>query len=111
MRRWAWRRSDVSKITRLPAVPVVERLVLAVVLDPYFDIPTLADYASISKRKIQTYLNLPVNALPHYEHGTRKVVRCSDYDRWAQQYRKVGVPVEEKIKRLQARHRREKKSA
>ena len=43
--------------------------------------------------------------LPHYRIGARVVVRRSDYDAWVAHHRRVGVDLEERIKRLQERGR------
>ncbi len=90
----------------LPQRPqVVERLVLASLLDPYLSLGALSDYASISVRQLRNLIVDPARPLPHHKIGGRVLVRRSDFDQWASQHRRVGVDLEEKVKRLRARQR------
>lgn len=85
---------------------VVERVVLNAGLDPYLSLAALADYTSISVRQLRNLIADPVRPLPCFRIGARVTVKRSDYDSWASQHRRVGVDLEDRIERLQARGRR-----
>lgn len=65
-----------------PANPVV-------LDDAYFPLKRLAAYAGICERQLRTYTTHPVHPLPVYRIGGRVLVRKSDYDAWALQFRQV----------------------
>jgi excisionase family DNA binding protein len=66
----------------------------------------LAVYAGLSERTLRSLIAAPVNPIPHHRVGRRVLVKRSDYDVWAAQYRKVGVDFEEKIAKLKTRRRK-----
>ena len=76
----------VSRVTG----PVAEGVVLSTELDPFLSLKALAGYSGISVRKLREHLTDAAHPLPHYRIGGKIVVRRSDYDAWAAQYRQVG---------------------
>lgn len=55
--------------------------------DAYLPLVALADYAGLSVRTLRGYLTHPIHALPSYRIGGRILVRRSEFDAWAQQFR------------------------
>ncbi len=82
---------------------VVDRAVLAALLDNYVSMSALAGYSGLAERTLGGHIARPVHLLPHYRIGSRVVVRRSDFDQRAAQHRRVGVDLEERVERLQAR--------
>jgi len=70
--------------------PVANEVVLSTELDPFMPLKALARYAGLSVRKLREYLIDSAHPLPHYRIGGKIVVRRSDYDTWAAQYRQMG---------------------
>ncbi len=50
----------------------------------------LADYSSLSVRKLRDHLEDPAHPLPHYRVGGKILVRRSEFDGWLSRYRRVG---------------------
>ena len=57
--------------------------------DAYLPLRALADYAGLSVRTLRSLLTHPVHPLPCYRIGVKVLVRRSDFDRWAAQFRAV----------------------
>lgn len=55
--------------------------------DAYLPLAALSTYSGISVRKLHDYLRHQAYPLPHYRIGGRILVRKSEYDAWAQQFR------------------------
>lgn len=56
--------------------------------DAYLDLTkTLPAYSGLSTRTLRTYVTHPAHPLPHYRIGGKILVRRSEYDTWAQQFR------------------------
>jgi hypothetical protein len=53
----------------------------------YLPLKTLATYAGLSVRTLRAYLYHRTRPLPHYRIGGKIVVRQSDFDTWAAQFR------------------------
>jgi hypothetical protein len=70
---------------------VADRVQVSIALDPWLDLRALADYASLSVRKLRDLLGDLEHPLPHYRIGGKVLVRRSDYDAWAARYRTVGL--------------------
>ncbi len=87
---------------------LVQGVVLVASLDPYLDLRALSSYTSISVRQLRAYISLPVNALPHYKLGTRIAVRRSAWDRWVEQFQRVGVTLEARVERHRTQQGRAK---
>lgn len=58
--------------------------------DVYFSLQRLPAYAGLCERQLRTYLTHAVYPLPHFKIGGRLLVRKSDYDAWALQFRQVA---------------------
>jgi hypothetical protein len=75
------------------AEKIVERVSVAVPLDPYMGLKALATYSGISVRTLRSYIDgQPDTAIPAYRIGGRLLVRRSEYDAWAAQFRMRGRP-------------------
>jgi elongation factor P hydroxylase len=55
--------------------------------DRYLPMPALAGYSGLSVRTLRGYLVHQVHPLPHYRIGGRVLVKQSDFDVWAKQFR------------------------
>lgn len=53
----------------------------------YLPLRALAPYAGLSVRTLRAYLYHRTRPLPHYRIGGKIVVRQSDFDTWAAQFR------------------------
>jgi hypothetical protein len=60
----------------------------------YLSLKTLADYSGLSVRTLRSYFTHPSYPLPCYRIGRRVLVRRSDFDAWAIQFRVVQSPVD-----------------
>jgi hypothetical protein len=60
--------------------------------DRYLPLKALAGYAGLSVRTLRGYLTDRVHPLPHYRFGGRIVVRQSEFDEWARQFRTAVRP-------------------
>lgn len=69
---------------------IAERVTLTCPLDPYMDLTALSTYSGISKRKLRDFLKDPIHPLPCYRIDGKILVRRSEYDIWARQFRQVG---------------------
>jgi hypothetical protein len=74
---------------------LAERVAVSTKLDPYMPLKALASYTGLSTRTLRQYINLPPDeALPCYRlpGGGKLLVRMSDFDQWATQFRARGRP-------------------
>ena len=71
---------------------IVERLNVAVALDPYLSLRALASYCGLSVRTLREHINRLDHALPTYRVGTKILVRRSEFDSWMQRHRVLGKP-------------------
>lgn len=55
--------------------------------DAYLPLKTLADYSGLSVRTLRSYLTHPAHPLPCYRIGGKVLVRRSEFDQWAGQFR------------------------
>ena len=61
--------------------------------DRYFPLTRLSTYAGLSVRTLRNYVADPVRPLPHFRIGGKLLVRRSDFDAWAAQFRVVRSAV------------------
>jgi hypothetical protein len=59
--------------------------------DPYLPLRTLAAYSGLSVRTLRAYLTHRAHPLPCFRIGGKVLVRRSDYDAWALQFRSVAT--------------------
>jgi hypothetical protein len=78
-----------ERVTQVRGV-LAERVIVSTPLDPFLSLKALAEYSSLSIRKLRDLLADPVHPLPHYRIGSKILVRRSEYDTWAARYRHVG---------------------
>jgi hypothetical protein len=64
------------------------------VTDAYFSLKRLSAYSGLSVRRLRAYLTDRVHPLPSYRIGGKILVRRSDYDAWAAQFRRDGDNVD-----------------
>ena len=57
--------------------------------DAYLPLRALSTYAGLSVRTLRTYLAHPSCPLPCYRIGGKVLVRRSEFDQWARQFRAV----------------------
>ena len=55
--------------------------------DAYLSLKALATYSGLSVRTLRTHLAHRVHPLPHYRVGGRVLVKKSEFDAWASQFR------------------------
>jgi len=55
--------------------------------DGYLPVKDLAVYSGLSVRTLRTYISHPSHPLPCYRIGGKVLVRRSEFDQWAQQFR------------------------
>jgi hypothetical protein len=55
--------------------------------DAYLPLKKLSAYAGLSVRRLRDYLTDPARPLPFYRFGGKILVRRSDFDAWAAQFR------------------------
>ena len=55
--------------------------------DAYLPLAALARYSGLSVRTLRGYLVHPCHQLPHFRVGGKILVRRSDFDTWADQFR------------------------
>jgi hypothetical protein len=73
---------------------VAERVVISAPADPFLDLRALADYSSLSVRKLRDHLADALHPLPSYRVGGKVLVRRSDFDAWIQRFRhRAGTDV------------------
>jgi excisionase family DNA binding protein len=63
------------------------RLAAVRVDDAYFPLVELAKYAGLSVRTLRGYITDRMRPLPHFRVGGKILVRRSDLDSWASQFR------------------------
>ena len=61
----------------------------AAVDDRYLSLRSLATYAGLSIRTLRGYLGRRHAPLPHYRIGGKILVRRSDFDQWASEFKVV----------------------
>jgi hypothetical protein len=69
-------------------------LAVVQVSDAYFSLKTLAGYSGLSVRRLRGYLTDRTWPLPSYRIGGKILVRRSDYDIWAAQFRRDPAAVD-----------------
>jgi excisionase family DNA binding protein len=55
--------------------------------DAYLSLKAMAMYSGLSVRTLRTHLHRPSAPLPSFRIGGKVLVRRSDFDRWAEQFR------------------------
>ena len=65
--------------------------------DAYMPLKTLAGYAGLSERTLRGYLTHASHPLPCYRIGGKVLVRRSDFDQWATQFRSVSASAVESL--------------
>lgn len=70
------------------AITVVSELRSSLELDPWLSILALSKYCGLSRRTLQKYLVRPSSPLPHIKLGGKILVKVSEFDRWAEQFRR-----------------------
>lgn len=55
--------------------------------DAYLPLCRLVEYSGLSLRTLRNHLVHPVRPLPHYRVGGRVLVKKSEFDAWALQFR------------------------
>jgi hypothetical protein len=74
---------------------VAERVVISTPADPFLDLRALAQYSSLSVRKLRDHLADPVHPLPSYHVGGKILVRRSGFDAWIERFRhRAGADVD-----------------
>jgi excisionase family DNA binding protein len=69
--------------------------------DAYLPLRELARYSGLSVRTLRDCLRDTARPLPHYRVGGKILVRRSEYDGWAQQFRRVdGAPLDSMVGEL-----------
>jgi hypothetical protein len=68
--------------TTRPAMGIVH------VADAYFSLRALSAYAGLSVRRLRDHLTDRTSPLPYYRIGGKILVRRSDFDVWASQFRR-----------------------
>jgi excisionase family DNA binding protein len=63
-------------------------IAFAHIADAYFSLKTLAGYSGLSVRRLRDYLADRQHPLPYYRIGGKILVRRSDFDAWAAQFRR-----------------------
>jgi hypothetical protein len=58
--------------------------------DRYLPLKALCGYSGLSVRSLRGFLTDRLRPLPHYRFGSRIVVRQSEFDAWAGQFRKTA---------------------
>lgn len=66
----------------------------AYVADAYFSLRTLSSYSGLSVRRLRSYLTDRTWPLPFYRIGGKILVRRSDFDTWAAQFRRDAVAID-----------------
>ena len=66
---------------------LAEQVVVSTELDPFLSLRALATYSGLGVRTLRGYLTDPGHPLPHYRIGGKIVVRRSEYDAWAAQFK------------------------
>jgi excisionase family DNA binding protein len=66
----------------------------AAVDDRYLSLRSLATYAGLSIRTLRGYLRRRHAPLPHYRIGGKILVRRSEFDRWASEFKVVRPHVD-----------------
>lgn len=66
---------------------IVEEVHVHMDLDPYLDLRALSAYCGLSVRTLQGWLHHPDLPLPHHDVGGKVLVKRSEFDRWAEQFR------------------------
>jgi len=89
----AARASRVSGREIRPVSAVLERVTVAVPLDPYMTLAGASTYTQLSVKTLRRAVNdHPARALPAYRVGGALILRRSELDRWLAERRTVGRP-------------------
>jgi excisionase family DNA binding protein len=67
---------------------------VARVADGYFSLKTLAGYSGLSVRRLRDHLTDRRHPLPFYRIGGKILVRRSDFDAWAAQFRRDSQAID-----------------
>ena len=59
--------------------------------DHYIPLRELSRYSGLSIRTLRHYLRDPAGPLPHYRVGGKVLVRRSEFDVWAQRFRRAST--------------------
>lgn len=69
--------------------------------DAYFPLKDLASYSGLGLRTLRGYLHHSVSPLPHYRIGGKILVRRSEFDSWAKQFRRIeAAPLESMVGKM-----------
>jgi hypothetical protein len=83
----------MNTVARAGAHRVDDRSVVRVD-DAYLSLTKgLPAYSGLSERTLRGYLSHPSHPLPCYRIGGKVLVRRSEFDRWAEQFRAVSASV------------------
>jgi hypothetical protein len=69
---------------------LADQVAVSIPLDPYLSLRALAGYAGLSVRRLRAFLDDPAHPLPCYRIGSKILIRRSEYDAWAVQFRREG---------------------
>ena len=70
---------------------VINRLDVAILLDPWFSLRAAASYSGLSVRSLRGWLNHSERPLPCYRVGGKVLLRKSELDGWLTSFRQVGA--------------------
>jgi hypothetical protein len=59
--------------------------------DGYLPLKALAQYSGLSVRTLRSYLSRSSHPLPHFRIGGKILVKRSEYDAWAGQFRATAI--------------------
>jgi excisionase family DNA binding protein len=76
-----------------------ERRVPIVFQDGYLSVDELARYSGLSVRLLRKVLHAGPHPLPYFKVGKRILVKRSEFDAWAQQFRRTGETPEDVLAR------------
>jgi hypothetical protein len=91
------RAPEPEQTTATPARDASTLSGLVRVDDAYLPLTALRDYAGLSVRTLRGYLTHPLHPLPCYRIGGKVLVRRSDFDQWARQFRAVASSAVESL--------------
>jgi hypothetical protein len=67
--------------------------------DGYLSLAELSTYSGLSRTVLRGHLHAATQPLPHYQVGTRVLVKRSEYDAWVRQFHHTGETPEDLIAR------------
>lgn len=56
-------------------------------IDHYMSLASAAEYSGLSRRVLHRHIHNSIKPLPAFKIGGKWVIKRSEYDRWAEQYR------------------------